>query len=132
MPRPRELRVPARGGGAAGEPRTLTPSPLAPSSYSHALDGMYRVLREGEAVPAGAGRVVGGWPWGPWGQGSQGSGRAWRLCNIWLGHGPGRAWQPACTLVEKRDLPGAAMKKHRRVEQVGKGMNGSRDEVGLF
>ncbi|NXH86669.1 DIC protein, partial [Edolisoma coerulescens] len=24
----------------------LTPSPLAPSSYSHALDGMYRVLRE--------------------------------------------------------------------------------------
>ncbi|NXQ79561.1 DIC protein, partial [Nyctibius grandis] len=31
---------------AAGEPRTLTPSPLAPSSYSHALDGMYRVLRE--------------------------------------------------------------------------------------
>ncbi|NXD72432.1 DIC protein, partial [Eolophus roseicapillus] len=27
-------------------PRTLTPSPLAPSSYSHALDGMYRVLRE--------------------------------------------------------------------------------------
>lgn len=39
--------------GAAGKPRTLTPSPLAPSSYSHALDGMYRVLREGEAVPAG-------------------------------------------------------------------------------
>ncbi|NWI04766.1 DIC protein, partial [Tichodroma muraria] len=27
-------------------PRALTPSPLAPSSYSHALDGMYRVLRE--------------------------------------------------------------------------------------
>ncbi|NWU85069.1 DIC protein, partial [Onychorhynchus coronatus] len=27
-------------------PRVLTPSPLAPSSYSHALDGMYRVLRE--------------------------------------------------------------------------------------
>ncbi|NXK12658.1 DIC protein, partial [Herpetotheres cachinnans] len=27
-------------------PRTLTSSPLAPSSYSHALDGMYRVLRE--------------------------------------------------------------------------------------
>ncbi|NWT38038.1 DIC protein, partial [Chroicocephalus maculipennis] len=27
-------------------PRTLTPSPLALSSYSHALDGMYRVFRE--------------------------------------------------------------------------------------
>ncbi|NWY91941.1 DIC protein, partial [Loxia curvirostra] len=27
-------------------PRALTPSPLAPSSYSHALDGMYRVFRE--------------------------------------------------------------------------------------
>ncbi|NWZ39568.1 DIC protein, partial [Brachypodius atriceps] len=27
-------------------PRALTSSPLAPSSYSHALDGMYRVFRE--------------------------------------------------------------------------------------
>ncbi|NXJ68642.1 DIC protein, partial [Rostratula benghalensis] len=27
-------------------PQTLTPSLLAPSSYSHALDGMYRVFRE--------------------------------------------------------------------------------------
>ncbi|NXL49075.1 DIC protein, partial [Podilymbus podiceps] len=27
-------------------PRALTPPPLAPSSYSHALDGMYRVFRE--------------------------------------------------------------------------------------
>ncbi|NXF54324.1 DIC protein, partial [Oceanites oceanicus] len=27
-------------------PQTLTPSSLPPSSYSHALDGMYRVLRE--------------------------------------------------------------------------------------
>ncbi|NXF13118.1 DIC protein, partial [Smithornis capensis] len=27
-------------------PRALTPSLLAPSSYAHALDGMYRVLRE--------------------------------------------------------------------------------------
>ncbi|NXV57437.1 DIC protein, partial [Molothrus ater] len=42
-------------GGFVGTPadmvnvrsqRALTPSPLAPSSYSHALDGMYRVLRE--------------------------------------------------------------------------------------
>ncbi|NWY68219.1 DIC protein, partial [Erithacus rubecula] len=49
----------AAGGGLAGgfvgtpadmvnvrSPRALTPSPLAPSSYAHALDGMYRVLRE--------------------------------------------------------------------------------------
>ncbi|NXT67355.1 DIC protein, partial [Chaetops frenatus] len=42
-------------GGFVGTPadmvnvrslRALTSSPLAPSSYSHALDGMYRVLRE--------------------------------------------------------------------------------------
>lgn len=59
MPRPRELQLPARGGGA-GEPQTLTASPLAPSSYSHALDGMYRVLREGEAVPAGVGEPAWG------------------------------------------------------------------------
>lgn len=41
-----------RGCRRAAEPRALTSSPLAPSSYSHALDGMYRVFREGEAVPA--------------------------------------------------------------------------------
>lgn len=53
-PRPgsRRGRGERRGCRRAGEPRALTPSPLAPSSYSHALDGMYRVLREGEAVPA--------------------------------------------------------------------------------
>lgn len=43
-----------------------------------------------------------------------------------------RAWQPACAPVERRDLPGAAMKKCERVEQLGRGMNGSREEVGLF
>ncbi|NXY26698.1 DIC protein, partial [Atrichornis clamosus] len=47
-------------------PRALTSSPLAPSSYSHALDGMYRVLREeglkklfsGATVASGRGALV--------------------------------------------------------------------------
>uniref|UniRef100_A0A8B9R184 Solute carrier family 25 member 10 n=1 Tax=Anas platyrhynchos TaxID=8839 RepID=A0A8B9R184_ANAPL len=41
----RELWEPA-GWGELWESPTLTPSPLTPCSYSHALDGMYRVLRE--------------------------------------------------------------------------------------
>ncbi|NXP60145.1 DIC protein, partial [Chloropsis cyanopogon] len=47
-------------------PRALTRSPLAPSSYSHALDGMYRVFREegvkklfsGASVASGRGALV--------------------------------------------------------------------------
>lgn len=46
-------------GGRLWESLALTPSPLTPCSYSHALDGMYRVLREGEAVPAGGGPTRG-------------------------------------------------------------------------
>lgn len=40
------------GGQHVGESQPLTSPPLAPCSYSHALDGMYRVLREGEAALA--------------------------------------------------------------------------------
>ncbi|NXW79783.1 DIC protein, partial [Hirundo rustica] len=47
-------------------PRALTSFPLAPSSYSHALDGMYRVFREeglkklfsGASVASGRGALV--------------------------------------------------------------------------
>lgn len=42
----------AGGGQHVGESQPLTSPPLAPCSYSHALDGMYRVLREGEAALA--------------------------------------------------------------------------------
>lgn len=131
-----ELWEPA-GGGEVWESPTLTPSPLAPCSYSHALDGMYRVLREGEAVPAGwepargllhqqeqprAHRSVGTCSaWGGRGaEGGRGAGEP-RLCRASIPptSGAGREDMAACRelLVQSTEL-----------EQVG-GMNGREEKA---
>lgn len=127
----RELWEPA-GWGELWESPTLTPSPLTPCSYSHALDGMYRVLREGEAVPAGGepargllhqqerprahGSVGAHSVWGGKGpEGGSGAGEP-RLCRASIPptSGAGREEVAAC-----RELLGQSTE----LEQVG-GVNG--------